>query len=115
MKKVEYYLNTTHGLSSGEYPKVSGYVEEVTDSKGNTLTIGYDKRCEGCWRATELNTGLCVSLGAFETRSLCVENVHNNIDTIVEVYNKRIVGNYGRTYIQPFRDYVNANGGCYGR
>lgn len=113
MKKAEYYINVVQGKINGEYPKVSGYVESVTDSKGiSTLVIGYDKRCAGRWRATEMNTGFCVSNGAFETKEKCVENVHNNIDIIVEIYNKRMTDDkYYHDWIKPFEDFVNANGG----
>ena len=112
MKKAEYYINVRNGKLDGKYPKVSGYVEEVVDSKGNVLTIGYDKRYDDRWTATELSTGICVSKITCTTKKECVENVHNNIDIIVEVYNKKcVVGDYVEKYIKPFRDYVNANGG----
>ena len=107
MKKAEYYIN----VIQGKYPKVSGYVETVTDSKGNTLTIGYDKRYEGGWKATELNTGFCVSIGEIATKKKCVEFVHNHIDIIVDIYNRRMTDeNYYNNWIKPFEDFVNANG-----
>ena len=115
MKKAEYYINVSGGRENGKYPKVSGYVEAVTDSKGvSTLLIGYDQRAKGCWVATELNTGFCVSVGSgvLETKKKCIENVHSNIDIIVDIYNKRMTdGKYYRDWIKPFEDYVNANGG----
>ena len=112
MKRTEYYINVVGGRENGKYPKVSGYVEAVTDSRGiSTLLIGYDQRGKGCWRATELNTGFCVSLGALETKKKCMENVHSNIDIIVDIYNKRMTDNkYYQDWIKPFEDFVNANG-----
>lgn len=110
MKKAEYYINVVKGREKGKYPKVSGYVEWVTDSKGNTLLIGYDKRLDDCWRATELNTGFCVSQGAFKTKKMCVENVHSNIDIIVDIYNKKMTNEkYYQDWIKPFEDFINAN------
>lgn len=110
MKKTEYYIHCI----KGEHRKVSGYVEAVTDSKGNTLMVGYDKRYEGSWKATELNTGFCVSQGAFATKKACVEDVHSHIDIIVELYNKRMTDEkYYNNWIKPFEDFVNANGGFY--
>lgn len=108
MKKAEYYIN----VSNGKYPKVSGYVEEITDDKGNTLMIGYDKRHESDWKATELTTGFCVSQGVFDTRNKCVENVHNNINAIINMYNIKTIDK--KCYdglIKPFEDFVNANRG----
>lgn len=107
MKKAEYYIN----VIKGQYRKVSGYVEAVTDSKGNnTLIIGYDKRYEGGWEATELNTGFRVSIGELATKKKCVEWVHRNIDTIVEAYNKKMTDEkYYNEFIKPFRDFVDAN------
>lgn len=115
MKKAEYYINSVGGKRNGEYLKVSGYVEAVTDSKGiGTLIIGYDQRGKNCWKATELNTGFCVSLGALESKKKCMENVHNNIDIIVDVYNKRMTDEeYYQSWIKPFEDFVHANGGIY--
>lgn len=113
MKKSEYYLNVVKGKENNHYPKVNGYIETVTDSKGiQSLVIGYDKRTEGCWIATELNTGFCVSQGKFETKKKCAENVHSNFDIIVDVYNKRMTDEkYYESYIKPFEDYVRVNGG----
>lgn len=115
MKKSEYYLNVVKGKVENHYPKVSGYIETVTDSRGiQSLIIGYDKRNEGCWMATELNTGFCVSQGTFTTKKKCVENVHSNIDIIVDVYNNKMTDEkYYENYIKPFKDYVSANGGFY--
>lgn len=108
MKKAEYYING----KNGKYTKVSGYVEEVVDSKGTALMIGYDKRCEGNWKATELTTGFCLNLDMFDTRQKCVEHVHNNIEAIIKMYNTKIADKkYYDKFIKPFKDYVNANGG----
>lgn len=110
MKKADYYINVTNGREDREYPRVSGYVENVIDSKGNSLTIGYDKRYDDCWRATELNTGFLVSRGEVATKEECVEQVHSNIDVIVEIYNKKMTDEkYYNDYIKPFRDFVEAN------
>ena len=113
MKKREYYINSVSGQKNGEYLKVSGYIESVTDNKGiSTLIIGYDKRGDGLWRATELNTGFMVSTSAFETKKKCMENVHNNIDIIIDIYNKRMTDeNYYQSWIKPFEDFVSANRG----
>lgn len=109
MKKAEYYINviSEKGLPK-EYPKVNGWIEEVTDSRGNTLTIGYDKRGVGCWIATELNTGFKCNIETCKTKAECIENVHNIIDTIVNAYNRFVNDTeYYKKYIQPFRDFVN--------
>ena len=113
MKKSEFYINTVDGKCKGKYPKVNGYIETVTDSKGiQSLVVGYDKRKDGLWRATELNTGFCVSQGIFETKKKCAENVYGNIDIIVDVYNKKMADEkYYEGYIKPFEDYINTNGG----
>lgn len=113
MKKAEYYLNTVSGVKNRKYPKVSGFVEAVADNKGyGILMIGYDKRSDGFWRATELNTGFMVSEGAFQTRQMCADNVHGNIDIIADIYNRRMMdGKYYNDWIKPFEDFVNANGG----
>ena len=113
MKKAEYYINTFEGERSGEYPKVNGYIETVTDSSGiNKLLIGYDNRNKVWWIATELKTGLYVSLKTFKTKKECIEDVHNNIDAIVETYKRRMNNEkYYQERIKPFEDFVNANGG----
>lgn len=110
MKKMEYYLNVINGKESGQYPKVSGYVESVTDSKSvGTLLIGYDKRGSCGWMATELNTGFSVSQGGFETKNECIENVHKNIDMIVQIYNQKMTDEkYYQSWIKPFEKFVNA-------
>ena len=113
MKKDSYYINTFSGEKNGKYSKVSGYVETVTDNKGfNTLIIGYDYRNKAWWCATELSTGLCVSLKTSKTKKECIEDVHNNIDNIVKIYKKRMADEkYYQEHIKPFEDFVNANGG----
>lgn len=112
MKKDEFYINTIDGKNNFNYLKVSGYVEEVVDSKGNILMIGYDKRDDDSWIATELNTGFRVSRGTLATKKECVENVHENIDTIVEVYNQIMIDKkrYNK-FIKPFKDFVDTNKG----
>lgn len=106
MKKADYYIN----VIKGDNRKVSGYVEAVTDSKGNTLMIGYDKRYEGGWKATELHTGFLVSIGEITTKKKCVEWVHDNIDIIVETYNRKMADERCyNSFIKPFRDFVDAN------
>lgn len=111
MRKAEYFINNMHGHKNNIYPKVNGYVEELTDSNGNTLTIGYDKR-DNCWIATELHTGFCVSIGMFYTKKECAENVHNNFDDIVCVYNKKMTDEkYYQNWIKPFEEFASANGG----
>lgn len=111
MKRMEYYINTINGKNTGKYQKVSGYVESVVDNQSvNVLLIGYDKRNEHSWVATELNTGFCVNIGAFETKKKCVENVHNNIDAIVDIYNKKMTDEkFYQSWIKPFEDFVRAN------
>lgn len=100
MKRAEYCINV---LNVAEYPKVNGWIEKVTDSRGNTLTIGYDKRGENCWMATELMTGLSCNTKQCRTKTECIEYVHSNIDLIVDVYNKRKNDSqYYIRYIQPF-------------
>lgn len=108
MKKAEYYINIKLGEGVTEYPKVSGWIEEVEDSKGNKLTIGYDKRDATNWIATELNTGLGCTTLYCKTKAECVENVHNNIDRIVEAYDKNLKTDWGKKFVQPFRDFVEA-------
>ena len=111
MKKIEYYLNVIGGKDSGEYPRVSGYVESVTGNKNiGILLIGYDERADGCWRATELKTGFCVSRGTFETKRECVKDVHDNIDVIIDIYNLKMTDEkYYQAWIKPFEDFVSAN------
>ena len=100
MKRAEYCINV---LSVAEYPKVNGWIEEVTDSRGNTLTIGYDKRGKNCWISTELITGFSCNTKQCRTKTECIEDVHNNIDLIVDVCNKRKNDSqYYIRYIQPF-------------
>ena len=113
MKKAEFYINTFGGKKNGEYPKVSGYIEEITDNSGiHKLLIGYDNRYHMLWMATELHTGMYVNCKTTKTKTECIEYVHNHTDMIVEAYNKCI--NNEKCYqerIKPFVDFVNANGG----
>ena len=44
MKKQDFYINTIGGMDNIDYPKVSGYVEEIEDSDGNKTKIGYNKK-----------------------------------------------------------------------
>lgn len=107
MKKAEYYINVKLGDNTKEYPKVSGYVEEIEDSNGNRFEIGYHK-FGGSWMATELKTGLnCNTLVGCNTRAECVENVHKNIDVIAKAFNNSISsGEWAEKYIKPFRRFV---------
>lgn len=113
MKKQDFYINTIGGMDNIDYPKVSGYVEEIEDSSGDKIKIGYNKKGKekgkNCWTATELLTGFKCSLGNFETKAKCVEWVHNNIDIIAQVKRDKMNGNYRERFIQPFINYVEAN------
>lgn len=113
MKKQDFYINTIGGMDNIDYPKVSGYVEEIEDSDGNKTKIGYNKKGKekgkNCWTATELTTGFKCSLGNFETKAKCVEWVHNNIDIISKIKRDKMNGNYRERFIQPFINYVEAN------
>lgn len=40
MKKAEFYLNVRDGRGNLNYPKVSGWMEEIEDDKGNKITVG---------------------------------------------------------------------------
>lgn len=112
MKKADYYINVGKVKENGAYPKVSGYVEAVADSKGNILMIGYDKRDEDGWKATELKTGFCVSQDGLDMKRKCVENVHNNIDALVKIYNLKMTDKkFYNKFIKPFENFVKANGG----
>lgn len=105
MKKAEYYINVVLKSEQKEYPKVNGYVEEVEDSNGNKVTIGYHKE-DNLWSATELNTGFRCSRHFYNTRKECVEEVHENIDTIINSYISVLCGDYGEKYVKPFREFV---------
>lgn len=109
MKKAEYYINVKLTKDVAEYPKVSGWVEEVEDSNGNKLKIGYDKRGTG-WKPTELGTGMCCSTLYCKTRSECAEYVHNNIDKISEAYYKTLQSDWGKKFLETF-SWRNANRG----
>jgi len=110
MKKAEYYVNVKLNEDVTEYPKVNGYVEEIEDSNGNKFKIGYHKNDKNSWVATELTTGLnCNTLIGCRTKAECIENVHNNIDTIAKAFENTLTSDWGEKYVQPFRDYVNSN------
>ena len=107
MKKAEYYINVKLGGNIKEYPKVSGYVEELEDSYGNKFKIGYHKTQNNHWMATELKTGLnCNTLIGCRTKAECVENVHNNIDTISRAFNNSLKGDWAEKHVKPFRLFV---------
>ncbi len=106
MKKAEYYLNVKLADGVKEYPKVCGYIEDVIDSKGNALTIGYDKR-EGQWHATIISTGMHCSLAILTTRKDCIKETHEDIDRKMAIHNRCINDKrYYKKYIKPFRDFV---------
>lgn len=112
MKKAEYYLNVNSEKRlelSGEYPKVTGWIEEIVGVDENgILTVGYDKRDTGHWVATEIKTGTSIfSCGG--TRAKCSEYVHRNVDKILRQLEKVLCDDeWSREHIQPFRDYVNS-------
>lgn len=106
MKKAEFYINIIGGKDIKEYPKVNGWTEEIKDSKGNKITVGYDKRDGDYWIATEILTGIKCNTLCCRTRAECIENVHNNIDMIVETMKSKLNTNYVTEYIKPFRDFV---------
>ena len=108
MKKAEYYINIIGGKDRKEYPKVSGWIEEITDNNGSQLTIGYNKVEKGYWVATELATGLKCNKLNCRTKAECIEHIHNNIDVITEALNKALCGDWATKYVQPFRDFVNS-------
>lgn len=109
MKKAEYYINVKSDMvsqSEMQYPKVSGYVEEVEDSNGKKFKIGYHKSGNS-WVATELSTGLnCNTLIGCSTRAECVENVHKNIDAVAKAFERTIKGDWAVKYVKPFREFV---------
>ena len=105
MKKAEYYINVVLKSEQKEYPKVNGYVEEVEDSNGNKITVGYHKE-ENLWSATELSTGFRCSKSFYNTRRECVEEVHENIDALIEYCNAVMLCDYGEKYVKPFREFV---------
>jgi hypothetical protein len=108
MKKAEFYINVINGRETNEYPKVSGWVEEVEDSKGRKIQVGYDK-VGSHWRATEILTGYkCNTLNYCRIRADCVKDVHNNIDIITNALQQMVQGEHNKKYIQPFRDFVNS-------
>ena len=108
MKKGDFYINTINGKNVG-YPKVSGWIEEIQDSKGNVLMIGYDKE-KGEWRATEITTGFKCNVQFHKTKASCMEEVHNIIDDISFVLERNLKADMGG-YIKSFKDFINANGG----
>lgn len=111
MKKAEYYINVKSDMvsqSEMQYPKVSGYVEEIIDSNGKKFKIGYHKNGYNSWVATELSTGLnCNTLIGCTTRAECVDNVHKNIDVIAKAFEHSVSsGEWAEKYIKPFRQFV---------
>ena len=111
MKKTEYYVNIELNDNTKEYPKVSGYVEEIEDSNGNKFKIGYHKSGNS-WLATELKTGLnCNTLIGCKTKAECMENVHNNIDVIAKAFNNTLYsGEWAEKYVKPFRQFIDLKG-----
>lgn len=106
MKKAEYYINVKLGEGATEYPKVSGYVEEIEDSNGKKFKIGYHKS-GNTWMATELSTGLnCNMLIGCTTRAECMENVHKNFNVVVKAFENTITSDWGKRYVKPFREFV---------
>jgi len=107
MKKAEYYINVRLGDDVKEYPKVSGYVEEIEDSNGNKFKIGYHKSGNS-WVATELSTGLnCNMLIGCSTRAECVENVHKNFNVVVKAFERTMnASEWTEKYVTPFKRFV---------
>jgi hypothetical protein len=109
MKKREFYINCVGEKEEGIYPKVSGWVEEI-ETLGTTLQIGYYK-IGTQWIATELKSGFKCNILSHTTRKQCVEEVHRIKQIIAEVLEKNLKNDYGKKWIEPFRNFVNANGG----
>lgn len=79
MKKGEFYINTPR---LPEYPKVNGYIEVLKDKNGYEVTVGYDKRKNKDWTATELTTGFSVAGGRYgegKTKKACAEEAKKRI------------------------------------
>lgn len=108
MKKQQFYINIRLNENVKDYPKVSGYVEEIEDTKGNKIKIGYHKSLSGYgWCGTELSTGLSCGLIKCDTKSECIENVHKNLNKIFEALERTLKAtDWVEKYVVPFKRYV---------
>lgn len=100
MKKIKYY-ERVKPFSEKKFIEYTGYYEKITNDKLESIQVVY-RRDENGWRATELTTGLSITLLEF-TKNKCMERVRELFQAVFMACKS----DYHKGCIKDLQDYLN--------